>query len=117
MPPNYTITITLLSTQKAESMTLRIIYFQLGSPRIFLKTGKKIPSYLWKVYCYRLCHANFKINCVLFLKYPVSIGAPVLQMRKPRLRGVEDSRSLLDLIDYEICTFVGLSYCSAPCLA
>lgn len=41
MPPNYTITITLLSTQKAESMTLRIIYFQLGSPRIFLKTGKK----------------------------------------------------------------------------
>lgn len=41
MPPNYTITITLLSTQKAESMTWRKFIFNWEVQEYFWKQAKK----------------------------------------------------------------------------
>lgn len=54
MPLNYSMTMTVLSTQKPESMSWRVICFQLKSPRIFLKKSDDIID--GRYIAHKLCH-------------------------------------------------------------
>ena len=54
MPLNYSMTMTVLNTHKAESMSWRVICFQLNSPRIFLKKSNNIIH--GRYIAHRLCH-------------------------------------------------------------